>query len=215
MSLKTIQEGLNGLGYDAGAADGDWGPKTESALRACIAFRGQRVATSRPPMMTSPPSGVAAPKLYQGSARYLVDEIVVHCSATQPDWMDNRTLAAKVTEIRRWHVQDRKWRDIGYHWIIDRDGDVAPGRPETEIGAGVEGHNRRVIHVCLIGGHGSAKTDRFGAHFTSEQDAALRQIIAQISARTPIKRISGHNEWAEKACPGFNVPAWLAKRVSR
>ncbi len=208
MSLKTIQEGLNALGYDAGAADGAWGPKTEAALRACIGFRGQPVATSRP-------SGVAAPKLYQGSARYLVDEIVVHCSATRPDWMDDFTMAAKVAEIRRWHVEDREWRDIGYHWIIGRDGVMLPGRRETEIGAGVEGHNLGAIHVCLIGGHGSANTDRFGAHFTSQQDAALRQLIAQISARTPIRRISGHNEWAAKACPGFNVPAWLAKGVSR
>ena len=124
--------------------------------------------------------------------------------------MVGRPLAAKVAEIRRWHVQDQKWRDIGYHWIIDRDGDVAPGRPETEIGAGVEGHNRRVIHVCLIGGHGSAGTDRFKTHFTSEQDRVLRELIARISARTPIRRVSGHNEWAAKACPGFNVPAWLA-----
>ena len=208
MSLKTIQEGLNALGYDAGAADADWGPKTEAALRAFIAFRGQPVVTSRP-------SGAAAPKLYQGSARYLVDEIVAHCSSTRPDWMDDFTMAAKVAEIRRWHVEDREWRDIGYHWIIGRDGVMLPGRRETEIGAGVEGHNRGVIHVCLIGGHGSAGTDRFGAHFTSEQDAALRQLIAQISARTPIRRISGHNEWAAKACPGFNVPAWLAKGVSR
>ena len=208
MSLKTIQEGLNALGYNAGAADGAWGQRTEAALRACIAFSGQSVVTSRPP------SDKAAPCLYQGSARYLVDEIVVHCSATQPDWMDDFTLAAKVAGIRRWHVQGNKWRDIGYHWIIDRAGAVASGRRETEIGAGVEGHNRGVIHVCLIGGHGSAATDRFAQHFTGSQDAALRRQIAQISARTPIRRISGHNEWAAKACPVFHVPAWLAEGVS-
>jgi N-acetyl-anhydromuramyl-L-alanine amidase AmpD len=149
-------------------------------------------------------------EIRQGSARYLVDEIVVHCSATRPTWMKGFSLAAKVAEIRRWHIQDRKWRDIGYHWIIDRDGAVAPGRRETEIGAGVEGHNRGVIHVCLIGGHGSAATDRFAQHFTRAQDAELRRLIAQISARTPIRRVSGHNEWAARACPGFNVPAWLA-----
>lgn len=149
-------------------------------------------------------------EIRQGSARYLVDEIVAHCSATRPRWLEARRLADKVAEIRRWHVEDRKWRDIGYHWIIDRDGSVAPGRRETEIGAGVEGHNRGVIHVCLIGGHGSAATDRFAQHFTGSQDAALRRLIAQISARTPIRRVSGHNEWAAKACPGFNVPAWLA-----
>jgi hypothetical protein len=150
------------------------------------------------------------PQLYQGSARYAVDEIVVHCSATRPDWMAGRPLAAKVAEIRRWHVQGNKWRDIGYHWIIDRNGAVAPGRPETVIGSGVKGHNNGVIHACLIGGHGSTADGSFAGHFTFSQDAALRRLIAQISARTAIRRISGHNEWAAKACPGFNVPAWLA-----
>ena len=150
------------------------------------------------------------PQLYQGSARYAVDEIVVHCSATRPEWMQGALLAAKVAEIRRWHVQGNKWRDIGYHWIIDRDGAVAPGRPETVIGSGVKGHNNGVIHACLIGGHGSTADGRFASHFTPSQDAALRRLIAQISARTAIRRISGHNEWAAKACPGFNVPAWLA-----
>ena len=31
--------------------------------------------------------------------------------------MAGHPLADKVSEIRRWHVQERGWRDIGYHWI--------------------------------------------------------------------------------------------------
>jgi hypothetical protein len=31
-----------------------------------------------------------------------------------------------------------------------------PGRAETEIGAGLEGHNRGVVHICPIGGLGSS-----------------------------------------------------------
>lgn len=148
-------------------------------------------------------------EIRQGAAGYLVTEVVVHCSATGASWYAGRKSSDKVSEIRRWHVVDRGWKDIGYHWLIDTDGTVLPGRPETVIGAGVEGHNRGVLHICLIGGAGSAATDAFEKNFTAHQSAALRKVLASIQLRTPIRRISGHNEHAEKACPGFNVGKWL------
>jgi hypothetical protein len=37
----------------------------------------------------------------------------------------NAPLSAKLAEIRRWHMQDRSWRNIGYHWLIDFDGQRA------------------------------------------------------------------------------------------
>lgn len=140
----------------------------------------------------------------------VVDTIWVHCSATKPDWMLGHSLAAKVAEIRRWHL-DLGWRDIGYHWIIDRDGKVAPGRPETQEGSHVRGYNRKSLGVCLLGGHGSAATDKFEENFTAAQKAALRQLVSDIRKRTPIKAVRGHNEVAAKACPGFEVAAqaWL------
>lgn len=207
MSLKLIQQGLQGLRYDVGPADDRWGPRTEKAMHACIANRGEAVTFAAEPVAFAP----GTPRLYQGSARYLVDEIVVHCADTRPEWMASAGLGAQVAEIRRWHMtdQDKRWKDIGYQWIVGRDGSVLAGRAETAIGAGVKDHNRGVVHICLIGGYGSASTDQFNEHFTPAQDARLRRLIGEIGTRTTIRRVSGHNEWAAKACPGFNVPAWL------
>ena len=151
----------------------------------------------------------APPMILQGVARHPVREIILHCSATRPEWLGTAPLAAKVAEIRRWHMQDRGWRDIGYHWLIDRDGSRIAGRAETEIGAHVEGHNAGTIGISLIGGFGSAATDKFSQHFTAAQDAALRQLMREIFARTRIEKIRGHNDYAAKACPGFNVTKWL------
>jgi N-acetylmuramoyl-L-alanine amidase len=142
----------------------------------------------------------------------IVDTIWLHCSATRVLWFADKSLADKVREITRWHVQERKWNAIGYHWLIDRDGSVAPGRPETTAGAHVAGHNTGSIGICLIGGHGSNENDAFEKHFTPAQDRALRTLIDDIKSRTPIKRIRGHNEVAAKACPGFRVSRWLAHK---
>ena len=140
-----------------------------------------------------------------------INEIIVHCTATRPEWMAGRPLAEKVAEIRRWHVSDRGWKDIGYHYLIDRDGKVAEGRPLAQIGAHVAGRNTGTIGIALFGGHGSAETDAFAANFTPAQDQALRGLIAKLMKAHPtIVRVSGHNLYARKACPGFNVPSWYA-----
>lgn len=141
----------------------------------------------------------------------VVDTIFVHCAATRPDWMEGQPLTAKVAEIKKWHLKNG-WKDIGYHWIIDRDGAVARGRVENVVGSHVAGHNTGSIGICLIGGHGSNENDPFDKNFTPEQNMALRDLIEEIKARTPIKYIKGHNEVAAKACPGFNVGRWLVNK---
>lgn len=140
-----------------------------------------------------------------------ISEIIVHCTATRPDWMWGRPTREKVAEVRRWHVQDRGWKDIGYHFLIDRDGTLALGRPIDQVGAHTAGHNTGTIGVCLFGGFGSAATDNFFDNFTPEQDKTLRAVLETLSSTYPIKKVSGHNEYAAKACPSFSVTKWFGK----
>jgi hypothetical protein len=119
--------------------------------------------------------------------------------------MGNATLDEKVAEIKRWHVEERGWRDIGYHRVIDRDGRIAVGRSLWEIGAHVVEKNRGTVGVCLLGGHGSSANDGFEDHFTPAQRASLESYLRELSELTELKRLSGHNEYSAKACPGFNV----------
>jgi N-acetyl-anhydromuramyl-L-alanine amidase AmpD len=143
--------------------------------------------------------------IFQGTRRHLVDEVILHCSATRPLWWHNRSLEDKIAEIRQWHVRDNGWKDIGYHFIIDRDGKIGRGRAETVIGAHVVGRNSGTIGICLMGGHGSSSRDAFETNFTKEQRWATRWLVQSIASRTPIKRVTGHNQYAAKACPGFTV----------
>ena len=213
MSLVPFQQALKGLGYDPGPVDGIWGFQTERATQELLYSKGSRGRAPVKSPVTAPPSGRL---IYQGAARYPVAEIVLHCSDTRPEWMQGGSfgLAHRFRELRRWHMQDRGWSDIGYHWVIDRDGELMPGRTEGTIGAGVLGHNSGVIHICLLGGYGSAETDQFAEHFTAQQARAVLSLIGRIAGRTKIARISGHNEWAAKACPGFNVPTWLKEQAA-
>ena len=147
-----------------------------------------------------------------------VSEIIVHCSATKASWMADATAEEIKAEIARWHVEDRGWKAIGYNELIMRDGTRIVGRDldgdgDTfeEIAAHTRGRNARSYGICLIGGHGSSANDDFYDNFTPAQDLALRTAIGDVEALAgrPLK-LSGHNEYANKACPGFNVRRWFA-----
>ena len=140
--------------------------------------------------------------------------IIIHCTATRPEWWEGKRTSEKVAEIRRWHVTPkpggRGWSDIGYHFLIDRDGTVAKGRDLSRTGAHVAGHNTGTIGVSLFGGHGSAETDQFAEHFTQAQDKALRSLLHDLQRQFGENiSITGHNQYAAKACPGFNVPEYM------
>ena len=43
------------------------------------------------------------------------------------------------------------WDGIGYHKVINSDGEIEDGRPEYWVGAHVRGLNDCSLGVCLIG----------------------------------------------------------------
>lgn len=135
--------------------------------------------------------------------------IILHCTATRPDFLEGHPTAFKVAEVKRWHLANG-WSDIGYHFLIDRDGTIAKGRPIEKDGAHVRGHNAGTIGISLFGGHGSSEKDAFADNFTPAQETALRGLLRDMRAQYGDVPVTGHNQYAAKACPGFFVPAWLA-----
>lgn len=137
----------------------------------------------------------------QTKARRRVNEIIVHCSATP----EGRVVTAAT--IRRWHL-DRGWRDIGYHYVIRLDGTIEAGRPLDEIGAHVQGRNTGTIGVCYVGGVTADGNMTPKDTRTPEQKAALDRLLRQLLADNPgITHISGHRDYARKACPSFDATA--------
>lgn len=141
--------------------------------------------------------------------RYM-DEIIVHCTATNPSWMADAPVKDIVKEVTRWHVEDRKWSDCGYHFIISRSGEIGAARPLARTGAHCRGKNKGTVGIALCGGRGASANDKFEEHFTVEQDKALRTLIAKLQKDYPdIDMITAHQDYAAKACPGFIVEEWL------
>lgn len=128
-----------------------------------------------------------------------IDEIIIHCSATA----EGKDF--KADDIRRWHVQGNGWQDIGYHFVIDLDGTVEVGRPVSKQGAHCSGHNKTTIGICYVGGCAAdGKTPKDTR--TEAQKRSLRGLVAVLRSCFPtIRKVSGHREYANKACPSFDV----------
>lgn len=127
-----------------------------------------------------------------------ITHIVVHCSAT-PEGREHNA-----ADIRRWHVRDNGWNDIGYHYVVKLNGEVETGRPEGLVGAHVAGHNAKTIGVCYVGG--VDKNLRPKDTRTAEQRAALLELISDLCERYPKAMVVGHRYFDKgKACPSFDA----------
>ena len=126
-----------------------------------------------------------------------INEIIVHCSAT-PEGRD-----VTVKDIDNWH-RARKFRCIGYHYVIYRDGSIHTGRPLEEVGAHCVGHNKHSIGICYIGGM-TADMKKDKDTRTPEQKKALIALLKELKAKYPNATIHGHREYANKACPSFDA----------
>lgn len=126
-----------------------------------------------------------------------INKIIIHCSATPEG--KNFT----VDDIRRWH-KERGFNDIGYHYVIYLDGSIHKGRDESIVGAHCVGQNQTSIGICYIGGVATdGKTPKDTR--TEAQKQALRKLVKELKDKYPNVTVHGHNEFANKACPSFNV----------
>lgn len=125
-----------------------------------------------------------------------IDLIIVHCSATPP------SMAIGADNIREWHIE-RGWSDIGYHYVIRRNGKIERGRPLEVPGAHAKGFNKHSIGVCLIGGVNNDNVPE--DNYNRSQLRSLFNLLDILTVTFPGTKIIGHNEVSDKACPSMNV----------
>lgn len=141
--------------------------------------------------------------------------LVLHCTAT-PEGRD-----VSAAEIRRWHTSPvsaggRGWKQVGYTDLVHLNGSVERLVANNEdawvdpweITNGAKGYNSVSRHIVYAGGVAAdGKTPKDTR--TAAQKAALEKYVKDFHAAHPKVKIIGHNQVAAKACPSFDVLAWL------
>ncbi len=126
-----------------------------------------------------------------------IEQIFIHCTDS-PDSLD-----IGFKEINQWH-KEKGWRShpsgisCGYHYVVRRDGRVEKGRPDSERGAHVYGHNTKSIGVVWVG-----KND-----IDRKQYIALLDLLANLMDKYDIdvENVLGHCEKDHmKTCPNLDM----------
>ena len=136
-----------------------------------------------------------------------VREAVLHCAAISTGLFDGMRAFQVFSLVNKWH-KERGFRCFGYHGLFMPDGTFYEGRPFTEPGAHTRGHNAGTLGFLLIE---SRKIDRIGQFddwFTEKQRLSVQARLRTIPG---LLKVSGHNDYAAKLCPGFQVETrdWL------
>lgn len=129
-----------------------------------------------------------------------VDSIALH-------HMANST--ADVKTVEGWHI-DQGWRAIGYNFFVALDGTVYEGRG-FNLGAGVANQNGHIISIGFQGDYHSKNVKMPDAQFNAGVD-----IIKYVMEKVPtVKKIGGHGDFMETACPGKYFPLEEMKTLKK
>lgn len=112
-------------------------------------------------------------------ARRETTRIILHDSHTTPE-------VEKGCEVSRWAAmaKDGGLRmgllGVGYHFVVERDGEIVETRRRHLVGTHTPGHNMDSIGVCLVGGREAAFPGEGIDNFTFKQRRALIQLLAAL-----------------------------------
>lgn len=129
-----------------------------------------------------------------------INKIIVHCTAT-PEGREVTT-----DDLYRWHVKERGWSDIGYHFFIDLEGCLHECRPIEKTGAHTKGHNWESIGVAYAGGMSAdgEQSEPMDTRTEAQKDALFELLLRLVESYKGAE-IYGHCDFSDKACPSFNA----------
>lgn len=133
-----------------------------------------------------------------GDIKYLT----IHCAAT-PEGRD-----VKAETISQW--DQARFGQTSYHWVVELDGTAKRTLLDTQLGAHVGRANTGNIGICYVGGVDKSNKVPKDTR-TAAQKKSLAELIRSYQARFPSIIVRGHRDWPKvaKACPSFDVNAWI------
>lgn len=134
-----------------------------------------------------------------------INKIIVHCTATKRDHNVTKD------DLKKWHVDENGWSDIGYHFFIDLDGEIHECRPIEKTGAHTKGHNYDSIGIAYAGGLGS--DNAWHDTRNDKQKQTLEDLLCSLKLSYYNAKIYGHNYFSEKNCPSFDATSeyeWIS-----
>ena len=200
--VKMLQQALCKAGYQM-ICDGIYGVITRDAV---VEFQRKHHLVSDG--IVGPATiALLIPSVFRlKKSKRTIREIIIHCTDT-PEGRDYT-----VEQIRADHKR-QGWSDIGYHYVIYRNGHIENGRDVDLIGAHCQkgGHNTYSIGIAYVGGCEAKpgveyKDQRRKDTRTLAQRASLMKLLMDLRKLYPEAKIYGHHDFEpSKLCPCFDA----------
>lgn len=139
--------------------------------------------------------GARAPRCASSSMNPV--RATIHHTATPTN--DSLSPQARLRQIQNYQMDTRGWCDIGYNYLISRDGRVWRARGPTTVGAHVANNNTGNIGISVIGTHTS--TPATGTQLCSAAKL-LRRLHEAYGISLARSNIRGHRQYGGTVCPG-------------
>jgi N-acetylmuramoyl-L-alanine amidase len=135
-----------------------------------------------------------------------INKIIIHCSASDNDKDDS---VARIEFLHtmpdnvpiKWgpyYTRGKAFSEIGYHYIITRDGIIRLGRGIEKAGAHCKGENKDSIGICVVG----------NKVFGDKQFESLHTLVHMLLKKHSIHpdKVYPHKYFnRHKGCPNFEI----------
>lgn len=104
----------------------------------------------------------------------------------------------KVLAIQEFHIHERGWSDIGYHYVIfqpnrrHKRAHIFAARKVIYVPAAQLNHNSRTLAICVVG---DGNVEDLHAHTRT----AIRYLVHKYPT---VKKLGGHRDVVATQCPG-------------
>jgi hypothetical protein len=154
--------------------------------------------------------------------------MVVHHSGDNQVWQNGTDYAAVVRAYWDIHVNTNGWSDIGYNWLIDRNGVIYEGRGDGVQGAHFSCMNSKTMGACVIGNfnlespsnQAISSLEDLLAWEASDKDITVMNASYHNNSQLTLNNICGHRDGnasnasqscaSGTVCPGTNLYNSLA-----
>jgi hypothetical protein len=120
---------------------------------------------------------------------------------------DSYSPQKRLRQIQSFHMYSNGWCDIGYNYLLSRDGRVWKGRGKGRLGAHVANNNTGNVGISFMGTHTSTSA-------TKTQRCKVAGLLRWLHKQHPAialnrSDIKGHRQYGSTSCPGGALYAQL------
>jgi N-acetylmuramoyl-L-alanine amidase len=106
----------------------------------------------------------------------------------------------RLRQIQAYHMYTMGWCDIGYNYLVSRDGRVWKGRGKNHLGAHVANNNGGNVGISFMGNYSSTQVSQ-------PQRCNAAHLLRWLHGQNPAveldrDHIKGHRQYGGTSCPG-------------